>query len=199
MAKQVAPVAVDDWEVLGSATPRCREGLFVSISPGGAVRFARDLSAKLDPKTPRCTMKYSISQSKLRLFFQREITANSHSCRSEKGSAGFGAESALRAKNLLPEKVTLYEASYIEAKDGQPAYVEVDMTKVLLVVEPHPRKQTKPPAEPETEDKPLPTMAKCAECGTLAVKGPSLSGRVALLRPHNDSNGRPCFCRRPVL
>lgn len=197
MAKQAPQVVVvDDWEVLESAMPRRREGLFISISPGGAVRFSQDLTKLLDPKLPRCTMKYSISLSKLRLLFQREITANSHAWRNARGdTATFGAESALRAKNLLPEQVTLYNAAYYPAQGDQPPYVEVEMSTPLLVVPP--RQPKKPPKEPleTSEDKTF--TATCAACGLSGVTA-TRRGRIVVLDPHKTPSGNPCFCRRAV-
>ena len=189
----------DDWEVLESATNRGREGLFISISPAGRVSFSRDLTKLLDPKLPRCTMKYSISLSKLRFMFQREITANSHLWRVKakaEDQAYFSAESALRAKNLVPEKVTLYTVLYCPAAGDQAAYVEVDMAKALFILEPPRHKQEEVP--PENQALPLEKSAatgKCAECGQIVEFGSK--GRLRVLLDHKDPSGIPCYCRRP--
>lgn len=186
MAKQVA---TDDWETLESQTNRGREGVFVSIAPSGRIAFSKDLTKRLDPKLPRCAMKYSISLAKLRLIFQREITVASWQWYNKgKDQSYLTAASALAAKNLIPEKVTLYPAVYEQPKD-QPPYVEVDIGHPLLVVEPRPRKQK---AEPP-EEKTTPT-AICAECGQKAET--VIRGGTLLLKHHNDPSGQPCFCRR---
>jgi len=178
---------VDDWQVLESSTNRGQEGVFISMSPGGRIAFSKELTKMLDPKLPRCLIKYSVAQQKMRLYLQREIAANTYAWRTAKGgTANFTAESALRSKGLVPEKITLYSA-FVSAVEGQAPYIEVDVSKALVEYE-----RKKAVKEPEP---PAVTMMECARCGTKAEA--SRIGDTFVLGRHKDKEGDPCFCRFP--
>lgn len=186
MAKHTAPV--DDWEVLETAANRAREGLFISISACGRVAFSRDLVKLLDPKLPRCTLRYSISRQVLRIDFMREIALNSHQWKHGTAETGyFSQQSAFRSKGLLPENLTLYEAQH--CTNEQPPHVEVDISKPLLVLEPRRRKTTG--ERKEVED---PAFSNCAECGARAPV--RKVGGQFILTGHETPSGDKCFCRR---
>ena len=186
MVKQ--PTIVDDWEVLETTAHRAREGLFISISATGRVAFSRDLVKLLDPKLPRCTLKYSLGRRALRIDFICEIALNSYQWRHGTRDVGhFTPASALRAKGLLPENLTLYAARHCAQE--QPPHVEVDMSKPLLVSQPRRRK---PPGERKpVEDL---ALAKCAQCG--AMSPTHKVGHQLILTSHETPSGDQCFCRR---
>lgn len=163
-----------------------RKGCFISLSPCGTILISAELVERLGAGFTCARIAYSLIRKAMRIYPQAQSGPGAYRWRRGNEKVGrIGGRAMLEAWAIRPQGVAFYAGEYRAERDGEPAYIEADLSKPIDTV-PSPAK-----AGPGHGAK----AGKCPECGSAVVV--EINGGSKTIRPHKDPDGEPCLCRRP--